>query len=48
MAGQLPNGTYLYCANGNHLALYDDQATYFEGLIKFLRKVDADDRDAPA
>ncbi len=48
MAGQLPNGTYHYCPHGSHMALYDDQATYFEGLIKFLRKVDTGDRDAPA
>lgn len=41
MAKQFPNGTYHYCPNGSHDALYDDQATYFEGLIKFLRSVDA-------
>jgi proline iminopeptidase len=41
MASQFPNGTYLYCANGSHFALYDDQAVYFDGLIKFIRKVDA-------
>ncbi len=40
MAGQFPNGTYLYCPEGSHMALYDDQATYFEGLIRFLREVD--------
>ena len=40
MASQFPNGTYLYCANGSHFALYDDQAVYFDGLIKFIRKVD--------
>ena len=38
MAGQLPNGSYHYCPNGSHMALYDDQATYFEGLVGFLRK----------
>jgi proline iminopeptidase len=41
MASQFPNGTYLYCPNGSHFALYDDQAVYFDGLIKFIRKVDA-------
>ena len=41
MASQFPNGTYLYCQNGSHMALYDDQATYFDGLIQFIRKVDA-------
>ena len=38
MAGQLPNGSYHYCPEGSHMALYDDQAAYFEGLIGFLRK----------
>jgi proline iminopeptidase len=41
MASQFPNGTYLYCPNGSHMALYDDQAIYFDGLIQFIRKVDA-------
>jgi proline iminopeptidase len=41
MAGQLPNGSYLYCPNGSHMAFYDDQATYFKGLIEFLKKVDS-------
>jgi proline iminopeptidase len=36
MAGRLPNGSYLYCPNGSHLAIYDDQATYFRGLVEFL------------
>jgi len=34
-------GRYLYCPNGSHLALYDDQQTYMTGLIRFLRDVDA-------
>lgn len=41
MADALPNGRYLYCANGSHLALYDDQQAYFDGLVKFIRDVDA-------
>ena len=41
MAGEFPNGEYLYCPEGSHLALYDDQETYFAGLIKFIRNVDA-------
>ena len=36
MAGLLPAGRYLYCPNGSHLAMYDDQRTYFTGLIDFL------------
>lgn len=38
MARKLPHGTYLYCPKGSHLALYDDQKTYFNGMIQFLRK----------
>jgi proline iminopeptidase len=36
MAARLPAGRYLYCPNGSHLAMYDDQQTYFAGLIDFL------------
>jgi len=42
MAGELGKGRYLYCPDGSHLALYDDQEVYFEGLIEFIRDVDAD------
>ncbi|MGH2442121.1 MAG: proline iminopeptidase-family hydrolase [Chloroflexota bacterium] len=41
MAKSLPNGRYLYCPQGSHLAMYDDQEVYFEGLIRFIRDVDA-------
>jgi len=41
MASQFPNGQYLYCANGSHMSMYDDQQTYFDGVIAFLRDVDA-------
>jgi proline iminopeptidase len=41
MASAFPNGRYLYCPNGSHFAMYDDQLTYFEGLISFIRDVDA-------
>jgi proline iminopeptidase len=41
MAGAVAHGRYLYCAKGSHLALYDDQKTYTDGLIKFIRDVDA-------
>ncbi|HEY2549947.1 MAG TPA: proline iminopeptidase-family hydrolase [Streptosporangiaceae bacterium] len=36
MASRLPKGSYLHCPNGSHLAMYDDQVTYFSGLIEFL------------
>jgi proline iminopeptidase len=41
MASALPDGHYLSCPEGSHLAMYDDQVTYFDGLIKFIRDVDA-------
>ncbi|MBT8375612.1 MAG: proline iminopeptidase-family hydrolase [Bacteroidia bacterium] len=39
MASEVQNGRYLYCPNGSHLAQYDDQKTYFEGLITFIKDV---------
>jgi len=36
MAGRLPRGRYHYCPQGSHLAMYDDQETYFAGLTDFL------------
>jgi proline iminopeptidase len=40
MSEQLPKGRYLDCPNGSHLALYDDQVTWFDGVIKFIKDVD--------
>jgi proline iminopeptidase len=40
MARALPQGRYLHCPNGSHMAMYDDQATYMQGLVDFLRSVD--------
>jgi proline iminopeptidase len=40
MAAKLPNGTYLHCPNGSHMAMYDDQETYYRGLIEFIGRVD--------
>jgi proline iminopeptidase len=36
VARRLPHGTYLHCPNGSHLAMYDDQETYFGGLTGWL------------
>jgi proline iminopeptidase len=41
MSNQLPKGHYLYCANGSHLANYDDQQTYMTGLVRFIKEVDS-------
>jgi proline iminopeptidase len=39
MASQVREGRYLFCPDGSHMALYDDQQTYFRGLIQFIREV---------
>jgi len=38
MSKQVQHGTNLFCANGSHMCFYDDQQTYFAGLIDFLKK----------
>ncbi len=40
MASEFPNGRFLLCENGSHLAQYDDQKRYFDGLINFIHQVD--------
>ena len=40
MAGEMQKGRYHHCPNGSHMALYDDQQVYFEGLIQFVEEVD--------
>jgi proline iminopeptidase len=37
---QVQQGQFLLCPNGSHLALYDDQKIFFDGLIKFIKDVD--------
>jgi proline iminopeptidase len=33
-------GQYLYCPNGSHLAMWDDQKVFMDGVIKFIKGVD--------
>jgi proline iminopeptidase len=40
MAGEVQNGRFLLCPNGSHLSQYDDQKTYMNGVIKFVKDVD--------
>ena len=40
MAKQVQHGRYLFCPNGSHLSIYDDQAVYIQGVIRFLHDVD--------
>jgi proline iminopeptidase len=39
MATLMPNATSAICPNGSHMALWDDQAVYFQHLLAFLRSV---------
>jgi proline iminopeptidase len=34
-------GRYLYCPNGSHLAMYDDQKIFMNGVIDFIHDVDS-------
>jgi len=37
---QVQHGSFLFCANGSHLAMWDDQQTYVRGLLAFLGAID--------
>ncbi len=39
MAASMPNAESLICPNGSHLAMWDDQAVYFDGLLRFLKSL---------
>jgi proline iminopeptidase len=40
MARAMQRGRYLDCPDGSHMAMFDDQQRYFEGLIGFLQDAD--------
>ena len=33
------NGSYLYCPNGSHLAMWDDQKVFMNGVIDWIKKL---------
>jgi proline iminopeptidase len=39
MAELMPNAESAICPNGSHLAMWDDQAVYFEHLLRFLKSL---------
>jgi len=43
MAGKVKKGRFLYCGKGSHMAMYDDQKAWFDGVIKFIKDVDSAD-----
>ena len=40
MANEVQHGRFHLCPNGSHLSQYDDQKTFFSGLIDFIKDVD--------
>lgn len=38
------NGSYLYCPNGSHLSMWDDQRVYMKGVISFIKSVDSGEK----
>lgn len=41
MSKQMKNGKYLYCPNGSHLCMWDDQKVFMDGVIQFIKETDA-------
>lgn len=41
MADRLPNGRLLHCPEGSHMAMWDDPEVYAQGVLDFIRGVDA-------
>jgi proline iminopeptidase len=39
MASLVQNGQYHYCPNGSHMALWDDQQVYMDGVVEFVHGV---------
>lgn len=39
MSKLVQNGQYLYCPNGSHLAMWDDQEVFMKGVIEFIHGV---------
>lgn len=33
------HGRYLYCPNGSHLSMYDDQDVFMKGVVGFIHDV---------
>ncbi len=40
MSKLVQKGRYLYCPEGSHLSMWDDQSHYYPGVIQFIKDVD--------
>lgn len=41
MADALPQGEYLHCPEGSHMAMWDDADAYVSGVLSFIRSLDS-------
>jgi proline iminopeptidase len=41
MSAQVKDGQFLLCPNGSHLSMWDDQETWMNGVMKFIKEVDS-------
>ncbi|MBC7851279.1 MAG: proline iminopeptidase-family hydrolase [Chitinophagaceae bacterium] len=41
MSSQVQNGRFLYCPNGSHFSMWDDQRVFMDGVIRFIHDTDA-------
>lgn len=41
IAEEFPDGSHVHCPRGSHMSFYDDQQTYFEGLLDWIAEVEA-------
>ena len=39
-SNMVKKGRYLYCPDGSHMCMWDDQKVFMEGVIKFIKDVD--------
>jgi proline iminopeptidase len=44
MSTQVQHGSYLFCPNGSHLSMWDDQEVFMNGVIDFIKSVDQETR----
>jgi len=42
VAERIPKARFHLCPKGSHMAMYDDQQTYFDGLVGFIHDIERD------
>jgi proline iminopeptidase len=41
VASRIPGARFHLCRNGSHMSMYDDQESYFDGLVTFIEDIEA-------